>query len=172
MAGNPYLAPNDTTGVPTATAATQTSAGVGSAGVVIAANSSGVLDTTFLPPGIGPGVQVVPSSENLAAGDFVNIYSNAGVATARKADASVATKPALGFVIAAVTSPANATVYALGEPNTAQTGLTVGDQWLSETTPGKTQTTPTSTSGHRKQYLGFATSATSIDTVLEQGYTR
>lgn len=164
MAGNPYLAPNDTTGVATVNAALQVSAGAGSAGAIIALNAAGDIDATMLPPGIGPGTYIVPSSENLSAGDFVNLWSNAGALNARKADASVAAagKQADGFVLAAVVSPANATVFPLGEDNTGQSGLTVGRQWLSDTTPGKTLATPPTTSGHLVQQLGVAKSATEI----------
>lgn len=166
MAGDSYLAPNDTTGVATSTASTQTSTGVGSAGKILALNSAGNVDITALPPGVGPGVYTIISSENLAAGDLVNIYSNAGVATARKADASAAnaSKQADGFVVTAVTSPANATVYPLGEDDTAVTGLTVGRQWLSGTTPGKSVASPPSTSGYLVQQVGMATAATNLVT--------
>jgi hypothetical protein len=144
----------------------QTSAGAGSAGDIVALNSAGTIDTTMLPAGIGPGVYTAITSENLAAGDFVNLYSNVGVITVRKADASAgsAAKQAHGFVIAAVTSPALATIYPLGEDNTGQTGLTVGEQWLSDTTAGKTITAPPSTSGHLVQQVGVALSTTNIVT--------
>lgn len=166
MAGNPYLAPNDTTGVATSTAAQQTSAGAGDAGKIVALNSAGNVDLTMLPPGVGPGVYSIITSENLAAGDLVNIYSNAGVATARKADASAAnaSKQADGFVITAVTSPAAAVVYPLGEDDTAVTGLTVGRQWLSGATPGKSVATPPSTTGYLVQQVGMASTATNLIT--------
>lgn len=164
MAGNPYLAPNDTTGVPTVTAATQVSAGAGDAGKLLALNSAGQVDIANMPPGIGPGIKIYPSSENLAAGDMVNLWVNTGATNVRKADASAANagKIAHGFVLLAVTSPANATVYLLGEENTAVTGLTVGTQWLSDTTPGKTMATPPTTTGHLVQEIGFAGTATDL----------
>lgn len=174
MAGNPYLAPNDTNGVPTVTLPVQASAGAGDAGKIPALNAAGNIDATMLPPGIGPGVYNVPTSENLAAGDFVNLYSNAGVLTARKADptAASAAKKAWGHVESASVSPAATNVYPLGEDNLALTGLTVGEQWLSVTTPGKTQTTPPVATGQLVQSVGIAKSATELVTLAGPTYVR
>lgn len=66
------------------------------------------------PPG-PPGVVTLPAtiaaSESLSAGDFVNIWSDAGTPKVRKADASTSGKEAVGFVLSAVTSGSQATVY-------------------------------------------------------------
>lgn len=141
-------------------AAIQTSAGAGDAGKIIAADSSGLIDATFMPVGVAAEVITAASSENLSSGNFVNLYSNAGTLNVRKADATNNSKPADGFVLANVTSPATATVYLLSNRNTAVSGLTVGaDYWL-DTTAGAITATAPSASGNIVQRLGKATSAT------------
>lgn len=142
--------------------ATVTSAGVGNAGDIVALDSSGKIDNSILPVGIGADTKTLPSFENLAAGDFVNIFNDAGTVKVRKADASSTGKEADGFVLSAVTAPANAVVYFEGT-NTQQTGLTGGSRYyLSASSPGTATTTPPSTSGNVVQYLGRALSATEI----------
>ena len=155
-------------GVPTETEGTVQSTGVAEAGKIPALNSQGVLDETLLPPGIGADVFVIPASENLAAGDFVNIY-NSGGAKCRKADASTAGKHAHGFVLTGVTSGNNATVYFEGTNNQV-TGATPGDVYLSGTTPGGFTSIPPSGAGKVVPRLGIATSATSINAECGQHY--
>lgn len=172
---------------PTLINATQTSAGAGDTGKIPRLNGSGILDdsiinatvttaankivkldgtgkldSTVLPTGIGADTQLVLASENLAAGDLVNIYNDAGTAKCRKADASTTGKEAHGFVLAAVSSAANATIYFEGT-NTQMTGLTPGVQFLSPTTAGRTTSTAPSTAGQVAQVVGFATSATAMN---------
>jgi hypothetical protein len=149
-------------GTTTLTEAPSSSAGAGDANKLIATNSSGLLDTTFLPPGVELQTVLLPTSETLTAGDFVNIFSNSGDPTARKADASNA-RPAHGYVLTGVTSPANATVYLSGR-NTAVTGATVGTVFLSATTAGGFSSTSPATPGANVilQRLGNAISATAI----------
>ena len=105
---------------------------------------------------------VAASSENLSAGDFVNLYNNTGVINARKADATTNGKTAHGFVLSNVTSPANATVYLESSQNNSVSGLTVGSDYYLSTTPGVVTTTPPSASGNIVQLLGTATSATNL----------
>lgn len=144
----------------------QSSAGAGDAGKIIAADSTGKLDPSFLPSGIGANQVVVPTSENLSAGDFVNLYSATGTLTARKADNSN-NREAWGYVEAAVTSPANATVKRLNTTNSSRSGLTPGSEcWLG--TAGGVITTPLDPAadvGKTMQYLGYAKSATELVTV-------
>jgi len=159
MPGQKFLTNN--AGSITEIVAPQTSVGAGDAGKLTALDSSGRLDTSFLPTGIGADTAAIVSSENLAAGDFVNIWNDAAAFKVRKADATVAGKEAHGFVLAAVTSPANATVYFEGS-NTAVTGATPGKQFLSTTAGGFTATAP-SGSGNVVQRVGYAVSATVIN---------
>jgi hypothetical protein len=136
------------------------SAGAGSSGMLPALDASGLLDVTVMPPGISADVAVITASEALAAGDFVNIWSSTGFKV-RKADATAAGKHAMGFVLASVLSSGAATVYLSG-PNTAVSGQSPGDVFLT-TTAGQVSATPPSGSGNVSQYVGTATSATSVD---------
>lgn len=143
-----------------------TSAGAGDAGKIPALDGAGKLDTSFLPSGIGANQVVVPSSENLSAGDFVNLYDNGGVLTARKADNSN-NREAWGYVEAAVTSPANATVKRLNTVNASRSGLTAGAEYWLGTSGGVVNTPldPVTDTGKTLQYLGRANSATELVTV-------
>ena len=138
-----------------------TSAGAEDSGKLPALDAAGRLDTSFMPTGIGADTSSIVSSENLAAGDLVNIWNNTGTANVRKADATVAGKEAHGFVLSAVTAPAAATVYFEGS-NTGVTGLTPGPQFLA-TTAGLCTAAAPAASGNVVQRVGFATSATNVN---------
>ena len=138
------------------------SAGAGDAGKPVARDGSGKIDITDMPVGIGADTATIVASEALAAGDLVNIWNNSSVANVRKADASTTGKEAHGFVLAAVSSSANATVY-FESTNTQMTGLTPGPQFLSATTPGKTANAAPTGAGKIVQPVGFATSATAMN---------
>lgn len=163
MAGNKYVSVT-TGGLKQEVAANDVSAGAGDAAKIIALDSTGRIDNSMMPVGIGADTATIVASEALAAGDFVNIWDNATVVSVRKADASSASagKTADGFVLAAVSNAANATVYFEGS-NTQLTGLTKGARYfLSGTTAGAVTTTAPTTSGHTVQYLGKAYSTTAI----------
>jgi hypothetical protein len=106
------------------------------------------------------GAASIVCSENLTAGDFINVWNSAGAAV-RKADASVAGKDAHGFVTASFISGASAVVYFEGT-NTGVTGQTPGRVFLS-TSPGLATSIAPSTTGNVVQCIGVATSATSIN---------
>lgn len=142
--------------------ATVITTGASDAGKIIALDSAGLIDASLMPAGVGAEVVVAASSENLTAGDFVNLHNNGGTINVRKADASNNTKPADGFVLANVTSPANATVYLISGQNTAVSGLTVGADYYLSTTPGLVTATAPSGTGNIVQRLGKARSATSL----------
>lgn len=139
----------------------QASAGAGSAGAILAANSSGKLDSTFVPAGFGSDSATILASEAIAAGAFVNVYNNAGVENVRNADQTAANagKPANGFALTAIASGATGTINFNGL-NTAVTGQTPGPVFLGAT-GAATSTVPT-TSGYSLQSIGDAVSATSI----------
>lgn len=137
-----------------------TSAGAGDAGKVVQLDGAGRIDATMMPVGIGADTAIIQASENLAAGDFVNVH-NSGGARVRKADATTAGKEAHGFVLGAVSSGANATVYFEGS-NTGVSGQTPGTVFLATTAGGATGTAP-SASGNVVQKLGVAISATAIN---------
>ena len=149
--------------------ATVTSAGAGDAGEIVALDGSGRLDTSVMPVGIGADTASIAASENLAAGDFVNIHDATG-AKVRKADASNGRR-ADGFVLAAVTSGASGTVYFEGS-NTAVIGLTPGvTYYLSGATAGAATATAPSTAGHIVQEVGRARLATALSFEPEQPVT-
>lgn len=147
----------DTTIVNSVTA----SAGNASSGKVVALDAAGRIDNSMMPTGIGADTQAILTSEALVAGNLVNIYNNVGVATARKADATIAGKEAHGFVVAGFASGVNATVYFEGNI-TGLTGLTAGKNYLAITAGGSTATAPAA-SGNVVQIVGFATSATTLN---------
>jgi hypothetical protein len=138
------------------------SAGVADANKIPALDATGKLDISLMPTGVGAEVVVAASSENLTAGDFVNLYDNAGTINVRKGDATTNGKPAHGFVLANTVSPAAATVYVLSAQNSAVAGLTVGLDYYLSTTPGGVTSTPPSAAGNVVQLLGRSTSATNL----------
>lgn len=137
-----------------------TSAGAGDAGKIPGLDASGRFDSSFMPTGIGADTASIQASETLAAGDLVNIHNVSG-ARIRKADASAAGKEAHGFVLAAVTTGQNGTVYFEGNDSQVS-ALTPGPQFLS-TTPGLATATAPSGAGNVVQRVGFATAATNLN---------
>jgi hypothetical protein len=158
MAGDKFLYNN--AGTITEKVSNQTSAGAGDAGKIPALDATGRIDNSMMPVGIGADTQVIVASEALAAGDWVNIWTSTGFKV-RKADATVAGKHAMGFVLASVLSAGNATVYFEGT-NTQVTGQTAGDVFLT-TTAGTGSATPPSGSGNVVQRVGYAVSATAVN---------
>jgi len=158
MAAKKYIAL--VSGILTEIQALVTSAGAGDDGKLVALDASGKLDNSVMPVGIGADTAAITASEALSAGDLVNIWNSTGFKV-RKADASTAGKEAHGFVLAAVSNGATATVYFEGS-NTQKSGLSPGPYFLS-TTPGAITQTPPSTAGQVVQVVGFATSATVLN---------
>lgn len=105
---------------------------------------------------------LLTASETLAAGDFVNFWSDGGTAKMRKADASD-DRAADGYVLQAVASGDKGYAFVDGV-NTAVTGLTVGPLYLGES--GAASSTAAG-AGSVVQSVGFATSATSA--VFQRG---
>ena len=149
------------TGVKTLIEAIAVSAGVGDAGKIPALDSTGRIDSTMMPVGVGADTKSLVASEELSAGNLVNIWDDAGVAKVRKADATAAGKEAVGFVLAGVTLGASATVYFDGTIS-GLTGLTIGSRQYLTTTAGAASPTAPSTTGNVVQYVGRAVSATEI----------
>lgn len=150
-------------GIVTFVAAIQSSAGAGDSGKIPALDAAGKLDASMMPVGVAAETDTFTASEALSAGDFVNKFASTG-AKVRKADASTAGKEAHGFVLAAVSNGASATVYRISQLNNQKTGMTPGaKQYLSTTTPGGTQEVIPSTDGQVIQCLGIARSATEVE---------
>lgn len=154
------LVKDPTTNLPKEIAPNQSSAGSADAGKPVALNSAGQIDATMLGAAGAPSLSIA-SSENLAAGALVNIDSTGKV---RNANATDATKPAMGFVTAATTQPANATVYFPGQIVAGVSGLTVGAPvFLSASTAGGVTSTAPSATGNLVQQVGIAISATEFN---------
>lgn len=139
--------------------------GAGSAGKIVALDdTTGLLDETMMPSGIGPDTVAVTATEALTAGDLVNLYNSSGL-KCKKANAATGTAlEAHGFVLAGVQQSATATVYLSGQ-NTQVTSLTPGaTYWLSKDTAGGITATPPSAggAGTLSQQVGVATGATSL----------
>lgn len=152
-------------------AATVVSLGAGNGGDLVALDDTGRLDASVLPVGLGADTATIAAFENLAAGDFVNVFDDAGTQKVRKADATTEGKEADGFVLSTATAGANALVYFEGS-NTQRTGLTVGARYYLATTAGGVTTTPPSATGNVVQYLGRAISATAIAFEGSEGIVR
>lgn len=140
--------------------ATVTSSGVADDGKIVALDANGRLDNSVMPVGFGDDTKLVQASENLSAGDVVNIWNSGGDFRVRKADATTSGKEAIGFVLNSVTSGGNANVYLEGSI-TGLSGLTPGRYYLS-TTPGQITATPPTGSANVVQYVGTALSDTDL----------
>lgn len=134
--------------------------GAGNASKIPALDLSGRLDVTMMPTGIGAETSALEAYGTLAAGDFVNVFNDAGVMKVRKADGSSGVAPANAFVLAAYTAGQTATVY-WGGLNGQLTGLTPGLHYLS-TTPGVSSHIAPSASGNIVQRIGWAVNSTTI----------
>jgi hypothetical protein len=144
--------------------------GIGDANKLVKFDSNGQLTLAAMPTGVGAQTHTGTASEALAAGDYVEVFDNAGTKSIRKASAaSGSARPADGFVIAGVVSAATATVYNSGL-NGAVTGIAAADigkpVFLSSTTPGGFTFVPPSAVGQVLQRLGIATAAGQIATNL------
>lgn len=138
------------------------SAGAANDGALVALDPTGKLDPSLMPSGFGQNTVPALASESLSAHDIVNLYNNAGTINVRKADATAEGKEANGFVIAAVTSGATATVYTEGNILSGLTGLTPGARYYLSTTPGQINAAPVSATGNVDQCVGVAASATTL----------
>lgn len=112
------------------------------------------------------------ASEDLEAGDLINIWNDSGAPKVRLADAG-ASKQADGYVLADVDSGDPATVYSQGI-NDQSSGMTGGvEQYLSASVPGGITATMPTGSGELVQRVGKAFSATALDfkkgTVFKRG---
>lgn len=144
-----------------------TSTGAADAGALPALDDSGRLDPSVMPLGIGVQVDILPASEALDAGDFVNIYDDAGVAKVRKADNSNG-RSADGFVSTAVAVSADATIHPLDGVNAAMSALSPGKEYWLGTAGDVTDTpldeTDPANANKISQQLGKALSATELRT--------
>lgn len=145
-----------------------TTGGATDANKMVAYDINGQLPVGAFPNGFGPDNNTFVASEALSSGAWVNIYSNAGVPTIRNATANAgAPLEAYGYVTNAVASGATGTVF-FDDKNTGVSGQTIGQQWLSATTPGANTPTPPTGAGVYSQFLGVAISPTAIHASIER----
>ena len=102
----------------------------------------------------------IEASEDLTAGDGVNVFDDGGTTKVQKWDATAVGKEADGFVKDAVTAGQNATVFFTGAINDQASGLTGGERLFMDTTAGGVTTTAPPASGNIQQKVGKALSAT------------
>lgn len=160
-----YLKLNTTTGNAAEQEALASSAGAGDAGKIPALDSAGRLAANMMPTGIVAETVSFVASENLTAGNFVNLYLDT-VLKGRKADNSNARR-AHCFVSDAVTAAATGTGFTEGV-NDDLTGMTVGAEQILGTAGGRTETVPAAGSSVIVQHLGIAKSATELIVDLKQ----
>lgn len=142
----------------------ESSAGAGDAHKILRTDSAGKIDETFMPDGIAADTTVLNASENLSAGDQVNLWNDGGTMKVRKANATDNSKPSDGFVKSSVTSGDPATVYHGGIVS-GLSGLTLGaDYFLSKTSGGgvTADVSGHTSAGNVIQRVGKARSATEI----------
>lgn len=156
-----YIKRNPTTGRLEEESGVTVSAGAGDVGKLPQFDATGKLDISVLPSGIGSETESATASENLSAGDFVNIFDNTGTKNVRKANGSTPGLEANGYVLSAFTSGAVATIYTDGA-NTSRTGLTAGVTYYLAATAGGVTATPLSTTGQIHQKIGKASTSTSL----------
>lgn len=145
-----------------------TSSGVADANRLISTGADGKLHPSLLPTGVGPDLLVAPTVEDLSAGDYVNIFDDAGTPSVRLADRSNG-RQADGFVKSAFTTGQSAEIYFEGA-NDALTGLTVGARYFLGTNGNPV--TPGPTGAGLWQYLGRAISSTAINTDIDDAIER
>lgn len=145
-------------GVMTQKQAINSSAGAGDAAKIIRTNSAGKVDSTFLPAGVGETTKDIECSENLSAGNFINIYFDGSDTLVRKADASNG-REAHGYVLSAFTTGQMAKCYFDGINNQVTlSGETAGTvAYLSDSVAGGITHAAPITSGHIVQRLGVMT---------------
>ena len=129
------------------------------------ANSNGIVDLAEVALSGGGGdaeVQIAKAgSDGLTTGQLVYIHNASGsVLTADLADATDENKIADGFVKQSYNADANATIYLDGEVPGA--GLTPGDMYYLQISPGAKGTSAPTASGNIIQAIGPAISATAI----------
>lgn len=139
-----------------------TSTGASNDGDLVALDAAGKLDASVMPAGIGANTVAALASETLATNDLINLYNNAGVINARKADGTAEGKEVHGFVKANFAPATSATIFTSGNTITGLTGLTPGARQYMATVAGtRTEVAPNAT-GNVSQMIGIAAGATSI----------
>lgn len=138
------------------------SAGAGSAGKLVALDSSGKINANMMPSGISAETVEVTASENLSQWDLVNIYDDSGTLKARKADGGTNKYVAHAFCPSSIDSASTGNVQMDGI--ITGTGLTPGSDYFLDDTAGGYTLFAGAPSGAGKilQKIGYAVSPTSL----------
>ena len=163
---NKYLKLN-TTGNMEQEEALVTSSGASDSGKIVALSTDGKLDPSTYNAGSGATTIQLTASENLTAGNYVNIHDSTG-AKVRNASNTAIGFQAHGFVKSDVTSGNTATIYLNGAINDSLSGLTTFGYDLFLGVSGGYSTVPPIGSGNIVQRVGVINSATSALYVQNQ----
>jgi hypothetical protein len=119
------------------------------------------LTTTALPQNPGQTVTYV-ATETLADGDLVSFWIDSGVTKVRLADATDDSRQPDGFVLVGAAIGALVKVSLAGSVDTARSGLSPGEIYFLDTTPGQITLARPSAAGTWGQEVGKALDATSL----------
>ena len=170
MANGKYLRIDDATGLIEEIEALAVSTGATDASKPIKTDSNGLIDLSLMPVGVGPDTEDLVASEGLSAGEFVNVFDDAGVPKLRKADRTN-NRPAHGFVIQNFASGQLAKMYKDSE-NNALTGLTIGATYFLGIAGAAVTTPPAAGSNHIRQVVGKAMKANNMDVEIGEAIAR
>jgi len=130
---------------------------------LIKTDANGKIAESFMPAGIGSEIKNMPATETMSAPVIVNVFYDVDVVKARKADASMGGKQAVGYVITAVSSAGDTAEVRFDGIISGFSELTPGATYfLSEDTAGQITDTPPSTTGSYIQRIGVALSANQL----------
>lgn len=149
---------------------TITSAGAADSAKLPRLDAGGKLDNTVMPTGLGAATIALVASEALTAGNWVNVWNNAGVANVRKADATTEGKEVHGFVLASFAAAASATVYLEGQNNQLATLTPGARQYLAIVAGTGSETAPVA-AGNVVQQIGVALNATTVQLEAQEPIT-
>ena len=138
------------------------SAGAGDAGKIRCLDESGLLDISVMPLGTVTASLLAEATEDLVIGDVVYLHKVVTTLTADKADATDATKKAMGYIDEIVDFSGEATCRVYFEGLITLTGLTPGAKYYLTTTPGVISVAPPEGDGNMVQCVGYALSATKL----------
>ena len=147
--------------------ATVVSTGAANDGDIVALDGTGKIDVSILPVGVGPDVELVVCSEDLGAGDYINVFDDNGTRKVRLAD-NTNGRDAHGFVKSAFTTGESAVVYFEG-PNNNLSGLTIGSRMYLGTAGGviSAPLAPITDAGKIHQFLGYAVNSDTVNTDID-----
>jgi Protein of unknown function (DUF2793) len=109
----------------------------------------------------------VQASEDIDAGEFVNVFDSGGNTRVRLADATDPDKFANGYCLFSIANGDIGQVHFSGINSAIAVAAPASEVWLSETVPGAFQTTPPSAAGSIVQALGVALESIGVAFTLQ-----